>query len=70
MLLAPLGQALPEAVRRLVRGERGGADRLAEEERHRLGPDLLQDPVEGVERRLARLGRSARVGGMCSTGGR
>jgi hypothetical protein len=53
VLLAPLRQAFPEAVGGRVAGERGGADRLAEERGDRAGTGLLQEAVELGERGLA-----------------
>ncbi len=52
--VAPLGQALPETLGRRVRGEGGGADRLAEVRRHVLRPGGLERAVERVQGGLAR----------------
>ena len=69
MLGPALVETLPEQLRRGVAGERGRAHGLAEEGRDGLGPGLLQQAVELLERRLAarieppRRGREVEVGG-------
>ena len=57
VLLAPLGQAMPEPIGWRVGGQRGGADRLAEERGDRARPAVLDEAIELLQRGLA-----ARVG--------
>ena len=53
VLLAALGEPVPEAVGWGVGGQRGGADRLAEERRHRVRAGLFQRSVELFQRFLS-----------------
>ena len=64
--VAALGEPFPEALRGHVGRQRGGADRLAEERRHVLGPDLARAPGRAPRAPARRWGRSATCSAGCA----